>query len=111
MGKKLPINNEIVSTIQFPSEKNNLERIIEQTDNKIKKGLERKIASTGTPINKLNGGSKFMAQLSNIGEGSVATGGGGIKEGFNTIFSNVNAKTKLESIQIKTESKPTKIKK
>ncbi len=32
--------------------------------------LAKKTAGTGTPIDQLSGGSKFMAQLANIGGGS-----------------------------------------
>lgn len=38
-----------------------------------------------------------MAQLSNIGGGSVATGGGGIREGFNTIAENVRSKETIKT--------------
>ena len=71
--------------------------VYKKTNAKIKKGLEKPTASTGTPIKNLKGGSKFMAQLSNIGGGSVATGGGGIRDGFNTIAENVRAKETIET--------------
>ena len=71
--------------------------VSEKTDAKIKKGLEKPTASTGTPISKLHGGPKFMAQLSNIGGGSVATGGGGIRDGFNTIAENERAKETIKT--------------
>ena len=70
--------------------------IYKKTDAKIKKGLEKPTASTGTPISKLHGGPKFMAKLSNIGGGSIATGGGGIRDGFNTIAENVRAKETIK---------------
>ncbi len=38
-----------------------------------------------------------MAQLSNVGGGSVKIGGGGIKEGFNTFAKNHMAKGALGS--------------
>lgn len=83
--------------------------VSKKTNAKIKKGLEKPTASTGTPISKLHGGPKFMAQLSNVGGGSVATGGGGIKEGFNTIAENVRAKetirTELSRLALKGDSK------
>lgn len=63
---------------------------------KIAEGLSRKTASTGTPIVDLHGGAKFMVQLSNIGGGSKETGGGGIKDGFNTIATYVDAKAKIQ---------------
>lgn len=72
--------------------------VSKKTDAKIKKGLEKPTASTGTLISKLHGGPKFMAQLSNIGGGSVATGGGGIREeGFNTIAENVRSKETIKT--------------
>lgn len=71
--------------------------VYKKTNAKIKEGLEKPTASTGTPISKLNGGSKFMAQLSNIGGGSVATGGGGIRDGFNTIAENVRAEETIKT--------------
>ena len=69
--------------------------VSKKTDAKIKKGLEKPTASTGTLISKLHGGPKFMAQLSNIGGGSVATGG--IREGFNTIAENVRSKETIKT--------------
>lgn len=71
--------------------------VSKKTNAKIKKGLEKPTASTGTPISKLHGGPKFMAQLSNIGGGSVATGGGGIRDGFNTIAENERAKETIKT--------------
>ncbi len=80
---------------------------------KIKEGLSRETASTGTPIEDLHGAAKFTAQLSNIGGGSVATGGGGIKDGFNTVAQYVDAKAKaqVQSQSIPTQKLPKRIKK
>lgn len=75
-----------------------MEDVAKQTGDKIKKGLENPTASTGTPIDSLSGGAKFMAQLSNIGGGSKATGGGGIQDGFNTVNTNTKVKTVLEML-------------
>lgn len=61
------------------------EAIYAETSEKIKRGLGKATASTGTPIASLKGGAKYMTQLSNVGGGSVKIGGGGIKEGFNTL--------------------------
>ena len=72
---------------------------------KIAEGLSKKTASTGTPIEDLHGGAKFMAQLSNIGGGSKETGGGGIQDGFNTITTYVDAKAK---VQVQSQSLPTR---
>ena len=77
---------------------NDVRKIEKATRTKIKNGLSQPKASTGTPIKKLRGGAKFMAQLSNIGGGSKATGGKGISDGFNTIMQNQNAKTMLQTI-------------
>lgn len=80
---------------------------------KIREGLSRETASTGTPIDDLHGAAKFMAQLSNIGGGSVETGGGGIKDGFNTVAQYVDAKAKaqVQSQSIPTQKLPKRIKK
>ena len=74
-------------------------QIVDKTDNEIQKGLTNPNASTGTPIDDLHGGAKFMAQLSNIGGGSIDTGGDGIKKGFDTIARNVEAKAMLNTVQ------------
>lgn len=56
--------------------------ILNQRGKQIVDGLNRTTASTGTPMDKLHGGAKRMAQMSNIGGGSKATGGGGVDEGM-----------------------------
>lgn len=66
------------------------EAIYAETSEKIKRGLGKATASTGTPIASLKGGAKYMTQLSNVG-------GGGIKEGFNTFAKNHMAKGALGS--------------
>lgn len=71
---------------------------LKNTSKKIQKGYERKTASTGTPIEDLHGGAKFLAQLSNVGGGSVETGGGGIKEGFSIILQHAEAIGKVNAI-------------
>lgn len=81
---------------KMPTTVSNTQRIFDKTSEDIRKGLENPYASTGTPIEKLKGGAKFMAQLSNIGGGSVETGGGGVKQGFNTVANNVKAGTALK---------------
>lgn len=73
-----------------------IKKIVDDTTNKIQEGLARPIASTGKPMKDLHGGPKFMAQVSNIGGGSLATGGGGIRDGFNTIAQNIRAVSELE---------------
>lgn len=66
---------------------------IKQKEDQIVNGLNKTIASTGTPMEKLHGGAKRMAQLSNIGGGSKATGGGGIDEGMNAMMQYTQAST------------------
>ena len=56
--------------------------IFRETREKIIDGLNKSTASTGTPMKKLHGGAKRMAEMSNIGGGSKATGGGGVDEGM-----------------------------
>lgn len=66
--------------------------IAEVTDKQIKEGLEKPNASTGTPMDDLSGGAKVMAQLANIGKGSIETGGEGVKGGLNALMANMLAK-------------------
>ena len=96
MKKKLPKKNSN-STLNIET----LKKIEKQTSEKIQKGLKKPTASTGKSMNDLKGGAKFMAQLSNIGGGSKATGGKGIADGFNTIVQNQKAKTILQAISQK----------
>lgn len=71
--------------------------IYTETSKKIQEGLEKDTASTGTPMEALKGGVKLMASLSNIGGGSVETGGGGVHDGFNTIMLNKMAESVLRN--------------
>lgn len=96
MKKKLPKKNSN-STLTIET----LKKMEKQTSEKIQKGLKKSTASTGKSMNDLKGGAKFMAQLSNIGGGSKATGGKGIADGFNTIVQNQKAKTILQTISQK----------
>jgi len=73
-----------------------IKKIADYSAKKIQEGLARPTASTGKPMKDLHGGPKFMAQLSNIGGGSIATGGGGVRDGFNTIAQNIRAVSELE---------------
>ncbi len=45
----------------------------------IETGLANPYASTGTPISKLKGMAKTLAIKANVGGGSVATGGRGVR--------------------------------
>lgn len=88
-------------------ENESVQETIKSTESKIKDGLSKPTASTGTPMKDLSGGARFMAQLSNIGGGSLATGGGGIKVGFNTIAKNIFAKGyNKEGLSIGNEQQP-----
>ncbi len=75
---------------------NNFQHIYKMTESKIREGLLKPTASTGKPIAELRGNAKFLAQLSNIGGGSKETGGGGVKDGLNTIVHNKNAKFMID---------------
>lgn len=72
-----------------------LERVADsiQRGKQIVDGLNRTTASTGTPMDKLHGGAKRMAQMSNIGGGSKATGGGGVDEGMKAMLQYTQANT------------------
>lgn len=85
---------------------------LDTSSRKIREGLARETASTGTPIEDLHGAARFMAQLSNIGGGSVETGGGGIKDGFNTVaqYFDANAKVQVQSQSIPVQKHPKRIK-
>lgn len=76
-----------------------LEEIRNDAGKKIQAGLDKKTASTGTPINELNGAAKFTSRLSNIGGGSKEIGGGGMEEGFKTIAKYVDANARLQTMQ------------
>ena len=67
--------------------------ILNQRGKQIVDGLNRTTASTGTPMDKLHGGAKRMAQMSNIGGGSKATGGGGVDEGMKAMLQYTQANT------------------
>lgn len=90
-------NSSVSSKKAIHKRTKDAEVIYAETNEKIKRGFEKATASTGTPIASLKGGAKYMAQLSNVGGGSVEIGGGGIKEGFNTFAKNHMAKGALGS--------------
>ena len=72
--------------------KREVERVIRSTEKEIDEGLSNPLSGTGTPIEELHGGSKFMSQLSNIGGGSKENGGGGVEKGIETLRKNDRAK-------------------
>ena len=69
------------------------DNIFNQRGQQIVDGLNKTTASTGTPMDKLHGGAKRMAQMSNIGGGSKATGGGGVDEGMKAMLQYTKANT------------------
>jgi len=69
------------------------DNILNQRGKQIVDGLNKTTASTGTPMDKLHGGAKRMAQMSNIGGGSKATGGGGVDEGMKAMLQYTQANT------------------
>ena len=58
------------------------------TNQKIQDGLAKETAGTGRPIAELKGMPKTLAQISNIGGGSKANGGGGVEEGIKVLLDN-----------------------
>ena len=85
------------NTQVVPKSNTSLERaadsILSQRGKQIVDGLNKTTASTGTPMDKLHGGAKRMAQMSNIGVGSKATGGGGVDEGIKAMLQYTQANT------------------
>lgn len=77
------------------AEKKNLIAQTSKTEERIKNGLSKPNASTGTPIEELHGAARFVANLSNIGGGSLETGGGGMREGLETLLEYQACKTQL----------------
>lgn len=72
--------------------------ILEVREKQIQDGLNKTTASTGTPMERLYGGARKMAQMSNIGGGSKATGGGGVDEGMKAMLQYTQANTVKEMI-------------
>ena len=97
-------------TTQIPSKSNvSLEKAVDsicsQRRKQITNGLSKTIASTGTPMKKLHGAAKKVAQMSNIGGGSKATGGGGVDEGMKAILQYTQAITAKKMIKQKSGQK------
>lgn len=89
--KKKP--STAISRPQQPSVEQVVNQVYRQTGHKIAEGLNKPTASTGKPIDELHGAAKRIAQMSNIGGGSKATGGGGIDKGLDTVTKHAQAKT------------------
>lgn len=50
-----------------------------QTRKTIENGLAKPLASTGTPISDLKGMARTLAMKANVGGGSIASGGHGVR--------------------------------
>lgn len=68
-------------------------QIYQQTGKQIVDGLNKPTASTGKRIDELHGAAKRIAQMSNIGGGSKAIGGGGLEKGLETVTKHTQART------------------
>lgn len=79
-GKLLPQNKSALPEVEDVI-KSALKQVNDEAARMIEDGLSIPTASTGTPIDELHGLPKVIAQTSNIGGGSIATGGGGFKAG------------------------------
>ena len=82
-----------ISRPQKPSFEQVVDQVYQQTGKQIVDGLNKPTASTGKPIEELHGAAKRIAQMSNIGGGSKATGGGGLDRGLDTVTKHAQAKT------------------
>lgn len=82
-----------LSRPQQPSVEHFVNQVYQQTGKQIVDGLNKPTASTGKPIDELHGAAKRIAQMSNIGGGSKATGGGGLDKGLDTVTKHAQAKT------------------
>ena len=81
------------TAITRPQQSSIIDKIYQQTRKEIVEGLSRPTASTGKPMDKLYGAAKRIAQMSNIGGGSKASGGGGIDKGLDTLTKYAQART------------------
>lgn len=70
-----------------------VDQVYQQTGKQIVDCLNKPTASTGKPIEELHGAAKRIAQMSNIGGGSKATGGGGLDRGLDTVTKHAQART------------------
>lgn len=71
---------------------------LDESESKIKNGLAKETASTGTPIRDLSGAAKTVAQISNVGGGSKEVGGGGIEDGLKTMLEHTALKAHLSAL-------------
>ena len=60
--------------------------MLQRAQQQIQAGVQAQYASTGYPINWLNGGAHTAAVLAAIGGGAVSAGGGGIYGGLQVLL-------------------------
>lgn len=60
--------------------------MMQQAEQQILMGLQTQCASTGYPIDLLQGGAHIVALLAAIGGGAVSAGGGGVLAGLETLM-------------------------
>ena len=82
-----------LSRSQQPSVKQLVNPVYHETGKQIVDGLNKPTTSTGKSIDELHGAAKTIAQMSNIGGGSKATGGKGIAGGLDALTKHAQAKT------------------
>lgn len=99
MGRKKINEMSVVENGRIDQICSVLKKDLDETEKKINDGLSKRTASTGTNIDDLYGGAKFMSQLSNIGGGSKAIGGGGVEEGFNIVNKSTAIKAQLGVVE------------
>lgn len=88
-----------------PSLQQVVDKVYQQTRKEIVEGLSKPTASTGKPMDELHGAAKRVAQMSNIGGGSKASGGGGIDKGVDTLTKHAQARTAKTMLDNATQKK------
>lgn len=109
MGKKKSTDIVSTSTNAVDDVINSIKDLRDTTEQMIQDGLNKDTAGTGTLMSNLHGASEITATLSNIGGGSVSTGGGGMKQGLNVIQANKAANGFLAGVEASGNSDEDKI--
>lgn len=84
---------------------NSVMRIAQESEEQVRRGVNKKTASTGKLMSELKGAAKKTALLSNIGGGSKAKGGKGMDGGFDCIRRMDKSKAILETIDVANKNK------
>jgi hypothetical protein len=66
---------------QQVARQNAIQSELYRTRKEIETKMAVPVASTGTPISELNGMARTLAIMANMGDGSIATGGRGVRGG------------------------------